>query len=84
MSSLAPFTYTSDRRVLSVRIYVIKPSCPFPTSTPSYNRCAIDIVRFAEKESFVEASCCSVLVINGGRASRLRVVDLILDTTKLP
>ena len=36
----------------------------------SYSRCAVDIVYFAEKPSFRDASCCSVVVRNGAYGAR--------------
>src|ERR1700722_4044929 len=45
----------------------------------SYKRCATDIVYFAEKPSFRDASCCSVVVRNGAYGDRrygLRSTDL--------
>ena len=61
-------------------MYVMRATCPSPaTSTPSYSCCATDIVRLAEKPSFLKASCCMVLVVNGGEgflACSLTVTDL--------
>ena len=47
-------------------MYVIKPTVSSCKSTPSYNFCAKDIVFFAVIPSLVLASCCNVLVMNGG------------------
>jgi hypothetical protein len=44
--------------VESVRMYVMKPF--------SYSRCAARMVRCAANRSLRAASCCSVLVVNGG------------------
>src|SRR5438034_7695319 len=63
----------SATRTESVRMYVISPTGPSaPTSMPSYSCCAIRIVTAAEKPSCFAASCCSVLVRNGGGAGRRR------------
>src|SRR5256886_705203 len=63
----------SATRTESVRMYVISPTGPSaPTSMPSYSCCAIRIVTAAEKPSCFAASCCSVLVRNGGCAGRRR------------
>src|ERR1022692_866178 len=43
-------------------------SSSLPSSTPSYNRCAIIMVRFTLKRSLREESCCSLLVVKGGAA----------------
>src|SRR2546430_12328366 len=60
-------------RVESVRMYVISPTEPSsPSSTPSYRRCAIIIVRFTLKRSLREESCCNLLVVNGAAALRRR------------
>src|SRR2546427_10089760 len=67
MKSRAWSTAESATRTESVRMYVISPTGPSaPTSTPSYSCCAIRIVIAAEKPSCFAASCCSVLVRNGG------------------
>ena len=66
--------------VESVRIYVIRPISPRPPSlTPSYSCWATAIVRFAVKPRRREASCCSVLVMNGavGRRTCGRVCTVI-------
>ena len=58
---------SSEILVESVLIYVIKPTEPLPVIlTPSYNPCATDIVFFNVNPNFLEASCCIVLVVNGG------------------
>src|SRR5438093_230860 len=73
MKSRAWSTAESATRTESVRMYVISPTGPSaPTSTPSYSCCAIRIVIAAEKPSCFAASCCSVLVRNGGGAGRRR------------
>ena len=43
-----------------------------PSSTPSYKRWAIIITRFTLKRSLRDASCWSLLVVNGGAALRRR------------
>ncbi len=43
-----------------------------PRSTPSYSRCATPIVRLTLKPSCRDASCCSLLVVNGEPAFRRR------------
>ena len=54
-------------------MYVIRPTGPSsPISTPSYSCWAMRIVTAAEKPSCFAASCCSVLVRNGGGAGRRR------------
>src|SRR2546422_126727 len=73
MKSRAWSTAESATRTESVRMYVISPTGPSaPTSTPSYSCCAIRIVIAAEKPSCFAASCCSVLVRNGGGAGGRR------------
>src|SRR5881409_3773682 len=63
----------SATRTESVRMYVISPTGPSsPISMPSYSCWAIRIVTAAEKPSCFAASCCSVLVRNGGGAGRRR------------
>ena len=58
---------SSEILVESVLIYVISPTVPLSwIFTPSYNPCATDIVFFIEKPIFLDASCCIVLVVNGG------------------
>ena len=58
---------SSDILVESVLIYVIRPTVPLSAIfTPSYKVCATDIVFFNENPNFLEASCCIVLVVNGG------------------
>ena len=56
--------------VESVRMYVIRPTCPSGVSAPSYRRWATDIVRLGLKPSLRLASCWSVLVVNGGAGLR--------------
>src|SRR6202158_5245691 len=48
----------------------IEPSSP--SSTPSYKRWAIIIVRFTLKRSLRDESCCNLLVVKGGAALRRR------------
>ena len=57
-----------------------RPSLPRPTSMPSYNCCATAIVRLAVKPSRREASCWSVLVVNGADGLRTRSPRLISAT----
>ena len=48
-------------------MYVIKPVVPLSgIFTPSYNPWATDIVFLIANPNFLEASCCIVLVVNGG------------------
>ena len=48
-------------------MYVIKPVTPLSgILTPSYNPCATDIVFLIANPNFLDASCCIVLVVNGG------------------
>src|SRR5256885_254571 len=91
MNSRAWSTAESATRTESVRMYVINPTGPSsPTSTPSYSCCAIRIVIAAEKPSCFAASCCSVLVRNGGGVARgllrvhLALVDLQRVRERLP
>ena len=51
----------------------MRPTWPSGVSTPSYSRCATDIVRLGLNPSFRLASCWSVLVVNGGAGLRLDV-----------
>src|ERR1051326_1679667 len=68
MYSRTEATASSLRRVESVLMYVIRPTEPSaPTSIPSYSFWASFIVREAEILNLREASCCRVLVMNGGR-----------------
>src|ERR1043166_5882427 len=63
----------SATRTESVRMYVMRPTGPSaPTSIPSYSCWASRIVTAAEKPSCLAASCCNVLVRNGGGAARRR------------
>ena len=62
-------------------MYVIRPTWPSGVSTPSYSRCAIDIVRFGLKLSLRLASCCSVEVVNGGAGLRFCVL-VAIDVTR--
>src|ERR1044071_529177 len=62
-------------------MYVMRPTSPSsPTSTPSYRRCASDIVRLGEKRSLLDASCCSFDVMKGGGAYFLRSLRSTLST----
>jgi hypothetical protein len=63
----------ADRAIAteSVRMYVMSPTGWPSTSTPSYSRCATDIVRFGPNEGLRLASCWSVLVVKGGAGERL-------------
>src|SRR5574341_2244527 len=55
-------------------MYVIRPISPSsPMWTPSYNSWANAIVRRVLNPRRREASCCNVLVMNGGCGPRLRV-----------
>ena len=47
----------------------------------SYNFCAVLIVCLAELRSFRAASCCSVLVVNGGFGFDVRGFSFISETT---
>ncbi len=48
-------------------MYVMRPTIPsLPIGRPSYNCCAMRMVRSAENRSLRYASCCRVLVIKGG------------------
>ncbi len=58
----------------------MSPTWPEPVSTPSYRRCAVDIVRRGEKPSLRLASCCSVLVVNGGDGLVFLLVTATLAT----
>ncbi len=53
---------------------------------PSYRSCAARIVRRERKPSFLAASCCSVLVVNGaaGFFRRFALLDLGDDERQLP
>ena len=62
----------------SVRMYVIRPS---PQPRPSYRACAADMVRPAPKPSFEDASCCMVLVVNGGFGARATSFSVTSRTT---
>src|SRR2546426_12221409 len=63
----------SATRTESVRMYVISPAGPSaPPSIPPSSGCALRTVTAAEKPSCFAASCCSVLVRNGGGAGRRR------------
>jgi hypothetical protein len=67
----------------SVRMYVMRPTGPSsPTSLPSYRSCAARIVRRDEKPSFLAASCCRVLVVNGAAGFFLRLRFSTLETMK--
>jgi len=60
-------TASSDSRVESVRMYVMRPVGPSsPSSTPSYRRWARPTVRLGEKRSLLDASCCKREVMKGG------------------
>src|SRR5450432_244175 len=84
MYARASVTASSDRRVESVRIYVMRPTSPSsPTSTPSYRRCASDMVRLGEKRSLLDASCCSFDVMNGGGGYFLRSLRSTLATRRV-
>ena len=63
----------------SVRMYVIRPS---PQPRPSYRDCAADMVRPAPNPSFEDASCCMVLVVNGGFGLRATSFSVTSWTTK--
>ena len=52
-----------------------------PTSRPSYRSCAARIVRRELKPSFLAASCCSVLVVNGAPGFFRRLRFSTLETT---
>ncbi len=72
MNWRASTSASSDTRVESVRMYVMRPTGPSsPSSSPSYSRWASAMVRLAEKRSLRAASCCSFDVMNGG-CGRLR------------
>jgi hypothetical protein len=43
----------------------------FPSSMPSYSFWATLMVFFAENLKALDASCCNLLVVKGGRAERL-------------
>ncbi len=61
---------------------MIKPTEPsLPISMPSYNFCAVVIVRFTEKPILRAASCCNFDVINGGTGLRLRSFVVTESTT---
>ena len=64
MNAAAAVRAAADMFTLSVRMYVMRPA--------SYRRCAIDIVRCGENPHAPEAVCCSVEVVNGGSARRVR------------
>src|SRR5439155_82640 len=53
-----------------------------PSSTPSYRRCAIIMVRLTLKRSLREESCCNLLVVNGGAAFRRRSFFSTLRTSQ--
>src|SRR3569623_1509864 len=74
-------TASSERRVLSVRMYVMTPTRPSsPISTPSYRRWARPMVRLGEKRSLLDASCCSLEVMKGGGAFLRRSLRSIVAT----
>ena len=53
-------------------------------STPSYSSCAAFIVRRALNDSFLDASCCKVEVVNGGAGVFFLVLFLILVMINSP
>ena len=59
-------------------MYVIRPS---PQPRPSYRDCAADMVRPAPNPSFEDASCCMVLVVNGGFGLRATSFSVTSWTT---
>ncbi len=84
MYARSSVTASSDRRVESVRMYVIKPTSPSsPISTPSYRRWASDMERFGEKRSLLEPSCCSLLVMKGGGGFFLRSLRSTVRTVSV-
>ena len=59
----------------------MSPTWPSGVSTPSYSRCAIDIVRLGLNDSLRLASCWRVEVVNGGAGERFWVRTPTLRTT---
>ena len=76
MIFLEPFIASSDRFVESVRMYVMNPF--------SYSFWAVLIVWRAELLSFLDASCCSVLVVKGGFGLEVLGFSLIDETIQVP
>ncbi len=73
-----------DKETESVLIYVMRPTVPPPTSTPSYSCCAALIVDLAVSPSLRTASCCSVDVMKGADAVLERGLRSILPTVIFP
>ena len=48
--------------------------------TPSYSSCATIMVRLAVMDSFREASCCKVEVMNGGAGVRFFLAFFTFST----
>ena len=65
---------------------MIKPTLPspLPTSMPSYNCCAVRIVRCAVKPSLRPPSCCKVDVINGAVGFLFLCFFSTFSTTNAP
>jgi len=72
--SLAALVACSERCTESVLIYVMKPL--------SYSPCAHLIVSLADNRSFLFASCCNVLVVNGGTGLRVDGFFSIFETNQ--